>query len=737
MEMQNRNLIELMKVVTKPVSTNRNISLPKFNPENSSADPAAWCSTVDMCFAERPQEGSALIIALSEALQGSASSWLSQVCYPGIMWTEFKDLFIARFGGLETSAATLINLQNSRPKDGECLSSYSSRLLASLCSKWKSASVEEIAVSVVLAHLSQFDMRLQRLSFTTDIKSRNQLQNELKAFNYARKRSAPHQDDRVEHNFKRFKSSSPIKCNSCGKLGHKSIDCPSINKGKSERASNSQVATKPTSQKSVVTCFKCGVVGHVASRCPSLASVNSKNNGNGNSNERRVDICTVAAPSGSLIHRGESFSFWFDSGAECSLVKESIATRIAGKRENNLIILKGIGNVSVNCTIQILSEITINSHTLEILFHVIADDYLKCDILIGREILGQGFDVNITSNNFSLSKSKLINACNKLESISKIHFNDIDTDVIGDDKEKLISILKEYTDSFIQGFPSTRVNTGELKIRLVDPNVTVQRRPYRLSAEERQVVRDRVDELLKANVIRPSCSPFASPILLVKKKDGSDCLCVDYRELNANTIDDKFPLPLIADQIARLAGAKFFTCLDMASGFHQIPVETDSIERTAFVTPDGQYEYLTMPFGLKNAPSVFQRAVIKALGELAYTYVIVYMDDIMIIASTIEEALDRLQKVVSILIKSGFSFNFSKCSFLKTQVQYLGYEISAGEVRPSSRKIEALTALPAPRTVTQLRQFIGLSSYFRKFIPKFSQVMKPLYRLTSGSKKKY
>uniref|UniRef100_V5G0J8 Transposon Ty3-I Gag-Pol polyprotein n=1 Tax=Anoplophora glabripennis TaxID=217634 RepID=V5G0J8_ANOGL len=321
--------------------------------------------------------------------------------------------------------------------------------------------------------------------------------------------------------------------------------------------------------------------------------------------KRRVDICKVAAPTGSLIHRGESFSFWFDSGAECSLIKESVAARFAGKRENNLIILKGIGNISVNCTLQILSAVTINGQTLEILFHVVLDEYLKCDIMVGREILGQGFDVNITSDNFSVLKTKMINACSKLESDSKINLNKVDTDVVGDSKARLISILKEFIDSFIQGFPSTRVITGELEIRLIDPNVTVQRRPYRLSAEERHVVRDRIDELLKANVIRPSCSPFASPILLVKKKDGSDRLCVDFRGLNDNTIDDKFPLPLIADQIARLSNAKYFTCLDMASGFHQIPVHPESIERTAFVTPDGQFEYLTMPFGLKNAPSVF------------------------------------------------------------------------------------------------------------------------------------
>ena len=223
-------------------------------------------------------------------------------------------------------------------------------------------------------------------------------------------------------------------------------------------------------------------------------------------------------------------------------------------------------------------------------------------------------------------------------------------------------------------------------------------------------------------------------MLLVKKKDGSDRLCVDFRALNKNTVADRYPLPLISDQITRLQKAKYFISLDMASGFHQIPIHPNSTEYTAFVTPDGQYEYVTMPFGLKNAPSVFQRAIFNALGDLAYSYVVVYLDDVLIIADSIDQALERLNTVLDTLVKAEFSFNFAKCSFLKTSVLYLGYVIHNGEVRPNPGKIHAPSSLPAPMTVTQIRQFIGLASYFRRFVPKFSQIMKPLYALTSGNK---
>lgn len=173
----------------------------------------------------------------------------------------------------------------------------------------------------------------------------------------------------------------------------------------------------------------------------------------------------------------------------------------------------------------------------------------------------------------------------------------------------------------------------------------------------------------------------------------------------------------------------------MASGYYQIPLNADSIEYTAFVTPHGQYEFLSMPFGLKNAPSVFQRIIMQVLGDLANAYVIVYMDDIMITASTQCEALERLQIVLDVLTEAGFSFNITKCSFLKTSVQYLGYHIRAGEIRPNPQKIVALTALPPPKSVTSLRQFIGLATYFKQFIKGILQLMKPLYFLTSDKNK--
>lgn len=239
-------------------------------------------------------------------------------------------------------------------------------------------------------------------------------------------------------------------------------------------------------------------------------------------------------------------------------------------------------------------------------------------------------------------------------------YESIVTDLPPENRVRLWGILDKYKDHFIVGIPKTRVKTGEMSIRLKDPSVVNSQRPYKLGGEKREAVRKLVDQLLEANVIRPSSSPYASPAFPVAKKTGGYRLCVDYRSLNANTISEKFPVPLIQDQIARLKGAKYFSSLDMASGYHQVPIHPDSIEKTSFITYDGTWEYLAVPFGLKNAGSAFQRTVLEALGKLAYEYVVVFIDDILIVSENLEEAFSRLEIVLKVLTDAGFSLNVKK-----------------------------------------------------------------------------
>lgn len=303
----------------------------------------------------------------------------------------------------------------------------------------------------------------------------------------------------------------------------------------------------------------------------------------------------------------------------------------------------------------------------------------------------------------------------------------IGTKLESNDKMGLISLLNKYRDCFAMNLNELGcAKQGEMKIELHDSRPVVYR-PYRLAYNERGIVRNMVNELLDADIIQESVSDYASPVILVKKNNGKFRLCVDFRALNNKTVKERYPMPIIDEQISRLAGGKYFTALDLASGYYQLRVAPESQHLTAFVTPDGQYEFKRMPFGLANAPAVFQRLINRVLGSSRYSdNVLTYMDDILIVSSTIEEGVNKLQKVLDFLREAGLTLNVEKCLFLAENIDYLGYDISSQGVRPSIRKIECVQKFPEPCNQHQVRQFYGLVSYFRKFIYNFASLAQPI-----------
>lgn len=296
-------------------------------------------------------------------------------------------------------------------------------------------------------------------------------------------------------------------------------------------------------------------------------------------------------------------------------------------------------------------------------------------------------------------------------------------------REELNELLYEYENCFSgNGMVLGNCNV-EMSIKLTEDKV-INYKPYRMSFHEREIVRQTVAELLKAGIIETSKSPYASPVLLVKKKDGGYRMCIDYRALNKITEKERYPLPIIQDLLDRLVHKLVFCCLDLANGYHQIKIAPSSRPFTGFITPDGHYQYRMMSFGLCNAPAVFQRAMNEILAPVIHECAEVYIDDVIVWGEDVEECLKNLRKVLGLLAAAGVKLKRDKCSFLTNEVEYLGHEISGGEIRPSSHKIDAVKNFKPPRNVHELRQFLGLASYFRKFIHGFATKAQPLTKLT-------
>ncbi|KAJ0860528.1 putative nucleotidyltransferase, Ribonuclease H [Helianthus annuus] len=241
---------------------------------------------------------------------------------------------------------------------------------------------------------------------------------------------------------------------------------------------------------------------------------------------------------------------------------------------------------------------------------------------------------------------------------------------------------------------------------------------------------NQLQELLEKGFIRPSTSPWGAPVLFVKKKDGSFRMCIDYRELNKLTIKNRYPLPRIDDLFDQLQGAKCFSKIELRSGYHQLRIQEEDIPKTAFRTRYGHYEFIVMPFGLTNAPAVFMDLMNRVYKPYLDRFVIVFIDDVLIYSKSKAEHAQHLRLVLELLQGNQLYAKFSKCEFWLEEVQFLGHIVNSQGIHVDPTKIEPVKSWITPKNPSEVRSFLGLAGYYRRFIEGFSKIAVPLTALT-------
>jgi hypothetical protein len=352
-------------------------------------------------------------------------------------------------------------------------------------------------------------------------------------------------------------------------------------------------------------------------------------------------------------------------------------------------------------------------HGKRVMIHGIKDDLASCKAIGAHKLKG-------------LLKRSAITHCLELrkmvfptETIHSLSVSQDDQDQLSGIPPQIQAVVQHFSHLFQEPTSVPPSRDVDHHIPSVPGAQPVNIRPYRYSPQQKSEIEKQVEDMLKRGVIRHSVSAFASLVLLVKKKDGTWRFCVDYRHLNAITVKNKHPLPIVDELLDELAGAQWFTKLDFRSGYHQIRVAQGDEMKTAFKTRSGLYEFRVMPFGLTNAPASFQSTMNKIFQPLLRKSVLVFMDDILVYSATLEDHVKHLEQVFSILQQHEFFVKLSKCVFAQQQLEYLGHVITSKGVATEPSKITAVQQWPVPVNAKQLRGFLGLTGYYRRFIKHY------------------
>ncbi|KAF5762870.1 putative nucleotidyltransferase, Ribonuclease H [Helianthus annuus] len=527
-------------------------------------------------------------------------------------------------------------------------------------------------------------------------------------------------------------------CGLCKSKEHKTVECKKIKDA---------------------TCFNCNEKGHIKSNCPKYAK-KAEETKKSNARIFRLDAKEAVKDdtvlTGTFLVNNIFARVLFDSGADksfvdqkfCQLLNMPIKT-LDVKYEVEL----ADGTIETVSTVLEGCEISIRNHSFPL--SLLPFKLAGFDIVLGMDwlshnqaqiICGKRQIVLKTPSGESLTirgdtqyglpeDVSMLKASRCLNRGCVIYMAQV---IIEEPKPKIedLPVISEYPEVFpeeLPGLPPDR--QVEFRIDIIPGAAPIARAPYRLAPTEMKELKTQLDELLAKGFIRPSSSPWGAPVLFVKKKDGSMRLCIDYRELNKVTIKNRYPLPRIDDLFDQLQGASYFSKIDLRSGYHQLRVRDEDVHKTAFRTRYGHYEFLVMPFGLTNAPAAFMDLMNRVCKPYLDKFVIVFIDDILIYSKNQADHEKHLRCILELLQREKLYAKFSKCEFWLREVQFLGHVVSERGIQVDPAKVEAVMNWQEPKTPTEIRSFLGLAGYYRRFIENFSRIAAPLTSLTKKKEK--
>ena len=527
-------------------------------------------------------------------------------------------------------------------------------------------------------------------------------------------------------------------CVYCRNRGHVRSDCFKLRKKEQNLKTVTNASSTVAPVKKVVSESTVGMVSYSGDKLTDVKE---------DTNDFRFKITRV-----NNMYR--DLTAMLDSGSPISFIRASIANSIfksnqfiSGNNFNGK--WQAINSQPVNILGVVSSTIELENipgRQFDILLYIVNDNSFPVDIIIGRDFV----DIHLININYRPSLSERQSRIrlfqeipnfydnNKHSTIASVHDttnnrvnesrsfqHEIEIDFDINVKNQLLSVITEVNDMNIPCVDDDYT----VKIALKDDSIFAYA-PRRFAWAERLEIRKITDNLLERGIIRYSTSPYCARVVPVKKKNGTYRLCVDLRPLNDRIVKQKYPFPLIEDCLSRLQDKSVFTLLDLKDSFHQIKLHPDCTKYFSFATPDGQFEFTHLPFGFCESPAEFQKRIVNILQPLIREdKVIVYIDDILIPATSVNENLDILKQVLILFKKYNFELNFSKCQFLRSTIEYLGYIITPSGITLSQRHTQAIKGFPEPKNVKQLQRFLGLANYFRKFIQNFAHKTKPLQKL--------